>query len=89
MRSILGIVLLLLGIGLVSCRIEGHAPDTHPLMPAIDWVRTTDGWERPSNWSPSLAAPPAVHPLVIGTGQLLISMLALAAATRPESTSRG
>ncbi|MGE3240151.1 MAG: hypothetical protein AB7G28_24545 [Pirellulales bacterium] len=87
MRSILGILLLLVGAGLVSCRIEGHVSDAQAQRPAIDWVRTANGWERSSNWSPSLAPRPAVHPLVIGAGQLLISMLALAAAARPESFS--
>lgn len=87
MRSILGIVLLLVGVGLVSCRIDGHA--ARALVPETpdNWVRTTDGWERASNWTPSLAAPPAVHPLVIAAGQLLLSLLALAAAAPPNADS--
>jgi hypothetical protein len=87
MRSILGIVLLLLGIGLASCRIENGSAEVSKPPRAADWVRTSDGWERPGNWAPSLAPPPAVHPLVIAAGQLLVSMLALAAA-RPVSGSR-
>jgi hypothetical protein len=89
MRSILGIVLLLMGAGLVSCRIERRSADAHSQQTANDWVRTADGWERAHNWKPSLAAPPAIHPLVIASGQLLVSMLALTAAKRPESVSCG
>jgi len=86
MRSILGILLLLAGAGLVSCRIDG--PAARALPPHDDnWVRTADGWEQSGNWTPSLAAPPAVHPLVIAAGQLLVSMLALAAATPPAANS--
>jgi hypothetical protein len=85
MRSILGILLLLMGAGLVSCRIEGSSADVLPPSATSDWVRTADGWERSHNWSPSLAEPPAVHPLVIAAGQLFVSLLALATALdRPE-----
>lgn len=88
MRSLLGIVLLLAGVGLVSCRIDSRATRADAPSAADDWVRTADGWERSSNWTPSLAAPPAVHPLVIAAGQLLFSLLALAAAP-PDAASRG
>lgn len=89
MRSILGIVLLLAGAGLVTCRIEGRDAQVISSDLSDNWVRTADGWERSSNWTPSLAEPPAVHPLVIAAGQLLVSMLALAAAAPPEATFRG
>ena len=88
MRSILGILLLLLGIGLASCRIESGSAELPQPPHTADWVRTSDGWERAGNWAPSLAPPPAVHPLVIAAGQLFVSMLALAAA-QPASDSRG
>jgi hypothetical protein len=89
MRSILLIVLLVAGAGLVSCRIYGRAARTAATEAADNWVRTTDGWERVSNWTPSLAAPPAVHPVVIAAGQLLFSLLALAVALPPGATLRG
>ena len=83
MRSILGIVLLLLGVGLLSCRIEGRSADATMPPPQSDWVRTVDGWERPHHWSPSIAEPPALHPLVVAAGQTLFSLLALAAVGGP------
>ena len=89
MRSILFIVLLVVGAGLVSYRIDGSAARTAANESADNWVRTTDGWERASNWTPSLAAPPAVHPVVIAAGQLLFSLLALAVALPPDATLRG
>jgi hypothetical protein len=90
MRSILGILLLLFGVGLVSCRIEGRSTDLVIVANASDWVRTVDGWERPHNWSPSLAEPPVMHPLVVAAGQLLVSLFALAAATsQANRTSHG
>jgi len=83
MRSILGIAMLLLLAGLLSCRIEGRSADVLPPAAIFDWVRTIDGWEKPDNWHPSLARPPSVHPLVIGTGQFLLSVFALVAAGGP------
>jgi hypothetical protein len=80
MRSILGILLLLLGVGLLSCHIEGRSADVTGPRRQSDWVRTVDGWERPLSWSPSFVRPPAVHPLVVAAGQALCSLFALAAA---------
>jgi hypothetical protein len=79
MRSILSIALLLLGFGLLSCRLEGT--NANPALSAseINWVRTVDGWEHSHDWSPSLAAPPALHPLVLAVGQTLFSLLGLVA----------
>jgi hypothetical protein len=89
MRSILGIMLLLAGVGLATCQIEGHSAQVAPLEAADDWVRTADGWERTSSWTPALAGPPAVHPSVIAAGQLLVSMLALGVAAPCERTTLG
>jgi hypothetical protein len=85
MRAILAIAFLLFGVGLVSCRIEGRAPGNAPAIAIGDWVRTVDGWERSHDWAPSLAAPPAVHPLVIAATQLLISVFALTAWSMPAT----
>jgi len=85
MRSIFGILLLLLGIGLLSVRMEGRSAENTLGQQPIEWVRTVDGWERPhNNWRPSLAAPPAVHPLIVAAAQTLISLFALAAAATPR-----
>ena len=83
MRSILGIAMLLLFAGLLSCQIEGRSADVHPPAASVDWVRTIDGWERPRVWQLSPAVPPAVHPLVVASGQLLLSLFALVAAGGP------
>jgi hypothetical protein len=84
MRSILGILLLLLGLGLLSFRIEGRSADLAIPRQQLEWVRTVDGWERPNNWVTSLAEPPAVHPLLVAAGQALVSLFALAAAASPS-----
>ncbi len=81
MRMILGITLLLLGVGLMSCRIEGRSTEATSRAEESDWVRTADGWERAHDWRPSLVAPPAVHPLVVAAAQVLVSMLALVIAS--------
>ena len=87
MRSILAILLLILSAGLLSCRIEGRSLEkTLPVQPAA-WVRTVDGWERMDRWSPASKEPPALHPLVVAAGQLLVSLFALAAA-EPADLSR-
>jgi hypothetical protein len=83
MRSILGIMLLLLGMGLVSCRFENPSAEFDNRRSQSDWVRTVDGWQKSNNWIPSLAAPPAVHPLTIAAAQVLVSLFALAASTDP------
>jgi hypothetical protein len=79
MRLIIGISLLLLGVGALSCRLESAIDPTEPPRPAIRWVRTVNGWERPEAW---LAAPvrvPQLHPLVVAVGQALVSVWALTA----------
>ena len=47
---------------------------------AIDWVRTTDGWESRTAVEPyELSAPPAVHPAVVAALQLGASLFFLVA----------
>jgi hypothetical protein len=81
MRSILGILLLLAGAGFMSCRIEVRSADLVRSPSSSDWVRTVDGWERPRHWSSSQVPPPAVHPVIIAAGQVLVSLFALTVAT--------
>ena len=76
-------MLLLLGMGLVSCRFESQSADFDKDRSQTDWVRTVDGWQKTNNWIPSLAAPPAVHPLTIAAAQVLVSLFALTAAANP------
>lgn len=82
-RLILGITLLLLGIGMLSCRVEGTAGN-RSVVPATQWVRTAHGWERPDRWMEAATLPPRLHPLVVAAGQGLISILALVACRRDD-----
>jgi hypothetical protein len=79
MRLVIGIVLLLLGVGALSCQVDSPAETMPNSTQVASWVRTVDGWERVDSWNTSIALPPGLHPLVVATGQLLISVLALAA----------
>jgi hypothetical protein len=83
MRVILGISLLLIGIGTLACRTSGG--DTQQAVrPAMKWVRTADGWERPGQWVTTQVSTPRLHPLVVASGQVLASALALVAFRRED-----
>jgi hypothetical protein len=83
MRVIVGISLLLLGVGTLSCRqVARH--DGNVRQVAFKWVRTVDGWERPAWWEVSPIETPHLHPLVVATGQGLVSVLALVAFRRED-----
>jgi hypothetical protein len=75
---ILGITLLLLGVGMLSCRLGGLAVDLPAGHEVVEWVRTAQGWERSGEWSSSDVAPVSLHPLVVAAGQAMLSILALA-----------
>ena len=77
MRLIVGISLLLLGIGTLSCRVDSTMSSLRPAATPMAWVRTTDGWEHPEIWFATPARPPQLHPLVVAAGQCLASLLAL------------
>ncbi len=78
-RLILGITLLLLGVGTLSCRVEAPAR-SGPIIPSVgQWVRTVDGWERTDMWNVAAVEAPRLHPLVVAVGQGLVSILGLAA----------
>lgn len=85
MRLIVGISLILLGLGTLSCQLE-DAPPARPEIGQLEWVRTASGWERPASWC---VAPPAhrpqLHPLVVALGQGLASIWALAAFGKSEA----
>jgi hypothetical protein len=82
-RSILGITLMLLGVGMLSCRVEGLA-GARSVVPAVQWVRTTNGWERTDMWQEPPAHVPRLHPLVVAAGQGLASVLSLVACRRED-----
>ena len=80
MRSIIGILLLLVGLGLVSCQFDGTTAGTRLAATSqADWVRTVDGWERAGSWEPMVSHRPRLHPVVVASGQVLAAVLALVA----------
>ncbi len=89
MRSVFAIALVLVGIGILSCRMEQFAVPAPHSVDAAPWVRTIDGWERGSNWQPSVAASPRLHPVLVAAGEALVSILALAATTATKLPSHG
>ena len=84
-RLIVGITLLLFGVGMLSCRVEGTADGRSASPPlARQWVRTTNGWERFDSWHAEKAHAPRLHPLVLAAGQGLVSVLGLVVFRREE-----
>lgn len=88
MRLIVGISLILLGVGSLSCRLEGMAGSATSSPPALDWVRTADGWERPVQWHKTVPHQPRLHPVVVAAGQILASVLALVAFGREKDQGK-
>jgi hypothetical protein len=81
-RLILGITILLLGLGTLSCSV-GDAPTMKLRTHTVNkWVRTADGWERPGSWNLADLPAPQLHPFIVAMGQGLISILGLAAYRR-------
>jgi hypothetical protein len=85
MRSIVGILLLLLGVGTLSCNVQGSTNEIPNSPATMKWVRTADGWEHPGSWNIAPVGPPTLHPLVVAAGQSLASVLALVAFHRDDS----
>ena len=81
-RLILGISLLLLGSGLLLCRVEETSGNGVVVPAAARWVRTIDGWERPGMWRETTDFVPRLHPLVVAAGQGLLSVFGLLACRR-------
>jgi hypothetical protein len=47
------------------------------MVPAGQWVRTVDGWERTELWGVPDLFTPRLHPFVVAAGQGLVSVMAL------------
>jgi hypothetical protein len=77
LRLILGITLLLLGLGTLSCQVQDSVGDGPVIPSAGKWVRTVDGWERPELWNAPELHAPRLHPLVVAAGQGLVSVMGL------------
>lgn len=70
---------------MLSCRLDGLAVDLPAKQQDVDWVRTAQGWERRTAWFSSDVSPVQLHPIVVATGQVLLSIFALAlCAAGPE-----
>jgi hypothetical protein len=86
-RAILGISFLVLGVAMLLCQVEGSHFDRSALdrRPVLQWVRTTDGWERPDSWHLGEIKRPTLHPAVVAAGQGLLSVLGLVTFQRTSS----
>jgi len=75
---------LLLGLGSLSCQVEGTFGDQSVAARTGQWVRTADGWERTEIWQTGARPGPQLHPLVVALGQVLLSTWGLVAFRRDE-----
>src|SRR5438045_2569572 len=73
-RPILGIALLLVGVGTLSCRVAGPSASGPILTSSRQWVRTANGWERTDMWEIAAVSEPGLHPLVVAAAQGLVSV---------------
>jgi hypothetical protein len=64
--------------------MEGTQESALPRSTTPAWVRTVDGWERPSAWLATAPNVPRLHPVVVAAGQGLASVLALVAFRRED-----
>lgn len=88
MRRIGWLVLLLAAFGWLAAESPPPADQRPPAD--LSWRRTRDGWQR-ATWlaDPIPVHRPALHPAVVGTLELLLSMTALVAfAEAPPRNSR-
>ena len=84
-RWIIFITLVLCALFHVACD-WGTGP-AEPSPYASDWVRTVDGWERPSSWRITGPKPAPLHPLVVASFELLTALLALVGLSSRGSSS--
>jgi hypothetical protein len=75
---------------MLLCQVEGSGDGAVVDSEAVKlrWVRTAEGWERPDNWYLSEIEKPRLHPVVVGVGQLMLSVLGLLAFERTLSLPR-
>lgn len=88
LRLILGITLLLLGLGSLSCQVQDSIGDGPVVTPTGQWVRTVDGWERTELWNAPELHAPRLHPLVVAAGQGLISVMGLVICAKDGRASQ-
>ena len=88
LRLILGITLLLLGLGSLSCQVQDSIGEGPVIPSAGQWVRTVDGWERTELWNPPPLHAPRLHPLVVAAGQGLLSVMGLVVCAKDNRPRR-
>lgn len=91
MRAILLIVLLLLAVGTCAAVVEtgGQRADSTPGTATLEWVRTSQGWQRPATWRRVPARFPRLHPLVVAGLIAMGGVAVLLAAASPRQPSGG
>ena len=87
MRAALALTLSILALGYWAAAWSG--PQAGEQLPPPDpWRRTIDGWEQNDRWQlAELPRAVGLHPGIVAAGQLLASLLALAAAGREDGES--
>lgn len=78
---------LLLAVGAWSATVDltaSSSPEPQAISSDIEWVRTTQGWERPASWQPAPPTEGPLHPVVVAGFIALAGMLALVAPPGPE-----
>jgi hypothetical protein len=88
MRLITGIVLLILSVGLLSCRWEAASSQATSAAVSTSWIRTATGWEKSGTWTTAATLRPALHPLVVASGEMLASILGMAAFSAGPNLDR-
>ncbi len=87
MPRVVGLSLILLGVLWLACQVDGSVSRETSVFENDRWVRTTDGWERTSQWKWLASYEPALHPLVVATLQLLLTLIAIIAFCASDPTS--
>ncbi len=78
MRWILPLFLFIAGLGFLAaelpcCESYRAGENQQVVEHSNDWRRTARGWQHSSDWAPPLKIdPPALHPAVVGSFQLLL-----------------
>jgi hypothetical protein len=80
MRQLVPLCLLLTAGLWYACQVKMTDQAQSSTPQANTWVRTINGWQRPSDWSiQGTQYHPRLHPLVVALVQGLLSLLALLA----------
>lgn len=78
-------VLVILGWALSEIPVA-RTPANEPSAPT--WRRTSDGWQRQNAWTVPPPRSPRLHPTILGTLQVLVSVGALIALPHGRRTAR-